>query len=176
MYKAAWTLVLSMLVLGASTASAKTPDGKPPSVETVCDNETGAAFGICNAYCEAHDCGDPNQTSSDRSCDVLREKFERMTGRPMPCDMTCPCLDSLPLFTGIASGAVPVQDCIVYSSQLFIFTDAGDFALVDSGVSPFCSVNGQPPVVQLNDTTSLVCRVKLRQILASRNVVCHPPE
>ncbi len=30
-------------------ASAQTPDGETPAVETVCDGESGAAFGLCNA-------------------------------------------------------------------------------------------------------------------------------
>ena len=32
-----------------------TPDGMPPSQETVCDGLSGAAFGLCNAFCEAQD-------------------------------------------------------------------------------------------------------------------------
>jgi hypothetical protein len=141
-----------------------------------CDNEKGAAFGICNAYCEAHDCGDPNQKSSDRSCEVLKEKFEKLTGRPIPCSLTCPCERVLKLFADITSGAVPVKECIVYPTQLFLFTDTGDYALVDSGASPSCSVNGQGPFVVLDETERLVCRVKLRQAVEARGVTCRSPE
>jgi hypothetical protein len=176
MYKAIWALVLSTLVLGAGDASAKTPDKKPPSQETVCDNETGAAFGLCNSYCEARDCGDPNQHASDRSCEVTRQKFEKLTGRPLPCTLTCPCPGLLKLFADITSGAVPVQDCIAYKNMIFVFTATGDFALVDDGPPAECSVNRQPPFVDLTETERLVCRVQLRQAVESRGGKCRPPE
>jgi hypothetical protein len=78
------------LLLFALPAVAKTPDGKPPSVETVCDRYKGAAFGLCNSYCEARDCDDPRVHASDRSCAVTEAKFEKLTGEPMPCDTVAP--------------------------------------------------------------------------------------
>lgn len=51
-----------------SAALAKTPDGRTPAEETVCDGEVGAAYGLCNAYCEAMDCDDPNHRASDQGC------------------------------------------------------------------------------------------------------------
>lgn len=171
-----WILALSVLVLGAGSASAKTPDGKTPAVETVCDNEKGAAFGLCNAYCEAKDCGDPNQTSSDRSCEVIKEKFERMTGRPMPCSVSCPCPGLLKLYADISSGKLPVQECIAYPSLLYVATPTGDYVVVDDGPTPFCDANGQPPYVELTETERLVCRVQLRKAVESRGTVCRPPE
>ena len=44
MRRSVWILVAIVLFVGGVSASAKTPDGKTPSVETVCDNERGAAF------------------------------------------------------------------------------------------------------------------------------------
>ena len=73
------TLVLPLLV-SSQLVSAKTPDGEPPSVESICDVFRGAegpAFGLCNAYCEAIDCGDPNQAANDRACIRIRANFER---------------------------------------------------------------------------------------------------
>src|SRR6188472_1486691 len=54
--KAHLTLAFALLLISTGAASAKTPDGVPPSLETVCDAETGAAYGLCTAYCEAMDC------------------------------------------------------------------------------------------------------------------------
>ncbi len=69
-------------------ASAQTPDGKTPAVETVCDGEKGAAFGLCNAYCEAMDC-DNLPEASPGACEAVRGQFNRITGRDLPCEFTC---------------------------------------------------------------------------------------
>lgn len=61
-----------------------TPDGETPAVEHVCDDYTGAAFGLCNAYCEAMDCDDdPN--ADQEACDKLEDKFTARTGKDIPC-------------------------------------------------------------------------------------------
>ncbi len=61
-----------------------TPDGETPAVEHVCDDYSGAAFGLCNAYCEAMDCDDdPN--ADQEACDKLEDKFTARTGRDIPC-------------------------------------------------------------------------------------------
>ena len=75
-----------LLTLHPGALSAKTPDGVPPSQETVCSGLTGAAFGLCNAYCEAQDC----DVHPRPSCAQLRRNFARVTGSPVfPCDMRC---------------------------------------------------------------------------------------
>lgn len=62
-----------------------TPDTDPPAEETVCDSFTGAAFGLCNAGCEAMDCGDPGQSASETACDKVNAKFMKITGSDLPC-------------------------------------------------------------------------------------------
>ena len=59
--------------------------------ESVCDNEAGAAYGLCNAYCDAMDCdGEPQ--ASQTACDKVASKFLNITGRTMPCEEpVCPC-------------------------------------------------------------------------------------
>jgi len=89
-------LVLLALVLGivvfTSPASAqgqgkRGPDGQTPSEEEVCDDVEGGAFGICNAYCEATDCGDGLNYANFRACEALQMKWERKTGvAELPCD------------------------------------------------------------------------------------------
>ncbi len=80
-------LAVAGVALALAQARAKTPDGSPPSVETVCSGLSGAAFGLCNAYCEAQDC----DTNPGRpSCEVLRSNFEQITGSSVfPCDPQC---------------------------------------------------------------------------------------
>jgi hypothetical protein len=68
---------------------ASTPDGETPALEHVCDGYQGAAFGLCNAYCEAMDCDDdPN--ADQEACDKVEDKFVARTGRDIPCGgLTC---------------------------------------------------------------------------------------
>ncbi len=74
------------LVVGVPlVASAQTPDGQTPAVETVCDGESGAAFGLCDAYCEAMDC-DNFPEASLYACERVRSTFNRLTGRDVPCE------------------------------------------------------------------------------------------
>jgi len=94
------TLAFSLLLIGTGAALAQTPDGETPAEETVCDNETGAAFGLCNAYCEAMDCESDDPQASEAACGKVRDKFMQITGRDLPCEAppaTCPCL-SIPMF------------------------------------------------------------------------------
>lgn len=88
---------IALVFTFSTSLQAKTPDGKTPSEETVCDDLSGALFGLCNAYCEAHDCGDPNQRSSDRSCSRIQANFVKKSGGktiPEDCQVEqeqCPC-------------------------------------------------------------------------------------
>ncbi len=63
---------------------ASTPDGETPAEEHVCDGYRGAAFGLCNAYCEAMDCDDDPNADQD-ACDKVEDKFEARTGKDIPC-------------------------------------------------------------------------------------------
>ena len=75
-----------LVTLHPQALSAKTPDGLPPSQEIVCSGLTGAAFGLCNAYCEAQDC----DVHPRPSCAQLRRNFARVTGSDVfPCDLFC---------------------------------------------------------------------------------------
>ena len=177
MRKSLWILVVAILFIGTSSVSAKTPDGQTPSQETVCDMETGAAYGLCNAYCEAMDCTDPNQRASDRGCESVRENFERKTGRPLPCTLTCPCPEVLQLFADIVSGAVEVTQCRVDENNLFLQTMDGD-GFVEDGPPANCNVNNDPlQTLFLTEEESLICRVTLRELVESMGMVeCIPFE
>jgi hypothetical protein len=171
-----WIIVFCILAFGAGSASAKTPDGKPPSRETVCDNEKGAAFGLCNAYCEAMDCDDPRVRASNKACQAVKRNFEKKTGRPLPCEVSCPCPGLLQLFADIDSGAATVTDCITDDLLLYVVTDTTDYALIFDGPPGNCSVNAEAPFVELTGTELLACRVALRRAAEAQGVACRPVE
>ena len=59
------------VVSGASALGHGTPDGVTPAVEDICSGLQGAAYGLCNAYCEAQDC----DAHPKKSCEHLRTNF-----------------------------------------------------------------------------------------------------
>ncbi len=78
--------VSAFMLWSSSAVFAQTPDGEPPSVEDICDGQAGAAFGLCNAYCEAMDCDSPAPQASENACMRVADKFEQITGNPLPCE------------------------------------------------------------------------------------------
>ena len=95
---------LLLICTGAGFAQG-TPDNLPPALETVCDAETGAAYGLCNAYCEAMDCETDAPSASATACDKVRTKFENIAGHNVPCEAAaCPCT-SIPEYNAILAGA-----------------------------------------------------------------------
>lgn len=102
--KAHLALFFALLLICSGTALAQgTPDWMTPSEETICDGETGAAYGLCNAYCEAMDCESENAQASATACTKVRDKFTNITGRSLPCEgcpapppgTLCPCVGQL---------------------------------------------------------------------------------
>jgi len=85
-----------------------TPDGVPPSGETICQGLTGAAHGLCTAYCEAMDCDSANPQASPKACAKVAANYARITGQgTLPCD--CPCVTQLPGWIDLVNG--PLQGC-----------------------------------------------------------------
>jgi hypothetical protein len=127
--------VAALAALYVAPAAAQTPDGLPPALETVCDMESGAAFGWCNAYCEAMDCDLANDNdpatepkASATACSKVRTKFQQQTGRDMPCEVSCPCTDNPEAFPVWAA---------------YLAGDAtGDYCLLDGN---FCELNTDEP-------------------------------
>jgi len=173
-------LVFGLALLAVAVpALAKTPDGKPPSEETVCDGLEGALFGLCNAYCEAMDCDSPNHHASDTGCArVLGNYMKHSGGTPPPCAATCPCPESLPLFANLVAGSIDVQQCIIdsVSRVTSVVTPAGTFALVNqSAAPPFCSAN-LTQFLQVTPAEAAVCQQLLVHVAASHGVPCVSPE
>lgn len=87
MFVLAIVFTLTGTLLDAKTVDAKTPDHATPAEETVCDELHGALRGLCNAYCEAMDCDDPDHRASDDACLQVLDSFDAKAedGETMPC-------------------------------------------------------------------------------------------
>ena len=90
-------LIFIALLLFSTLSIALTLDGETPAGEDVCDGETGAAYGLCNDYCEAMDCDSKEPQASTEACSKVDSKFEKITGKPIPCVTRCPCFDAADL-------------------------------------------------------------------------------
>lgn len=80
-------LVLTLANVALASNGHGTPDNQPPADETICDIYSGAAYGLCTAYCEAMDCDNPNVHASEAGCAAVRRNFERHTGSPLVCSV-----------------------------------------------------------------------------------------
>lgn len=170
MKNCAWTLALALLVI-AVPAAAKTPDGQTPAEETVCDGQKGAAFGLCNAYCEAMDCDSPAPHAAPKACEQVRTKFERITGSALPCDAvaSCPC-GQLELFSAFTSGTETINFCLSTSSDTSVYTEDGRYVVVLPGAG--CQANGEEPFVPLTEDEAGICVQALRDAAEAQSVTC----
>ena len=153
--KARLFLCLALVLICSGAALAQTPDGETPADETVCDSETGAAYGLCNAYCEAMDCESDEPAASETACTKVRSKFQNITGRDLPCEAvaaTCPCAD-LPgwnvVFDGVVSECADGGSSFVMVSGNGSITAAVDPSLPSGGI---CTVSPPVPPTVLNIT------------------------
>lgn len=169
------SLCITALVLLAFAipAVAKTPDGQTPSQETICDSYSGAAFGLCNAYCEAMDCDSPAPHASATACSKVGSHFRRITGVDLPCNATCPCT-ALPLFAAFLNGTATISECVSGGGMANVGGSNGSFVSVTENLA--CSANGVPPVISLTQNEADFCRQALRDAAAAQNVVCVQPE
>jgi hypothetical protein len=77
-------MVLTMLSAGCLAWPARTYAGQPLPHESACADLSGAAFGLCNAFCNAQHC----DVEQHPSCKILRRNFERLTGSStFPCEV-----------------------------------------------------------------------------------------
>lgn len=176
--KAYLTLAFALLLICTGAASAKTPDGVPPSLETVCDAETGAAYGLCTAYCEAMDCESAAPHASATACGQVRSRFQNITGRDVPCELSCPCT-SIPAFNAVLTGA---NSCFDTDAALSasngagqVFSDAADAPEV---TSYSCGYIGSPSntILPITKEEALACTQIIRNAIASHNLTCQTPE
>ena len=106
------SILLSMFISPVVSAFG-TPDGLPPPMEHICDGESGAAYGLCNAYCQAMDCDSDAPSASANACQKVADKFTQFTGRPVPCSESCPMYqnDNFPTFNELVSNPGSITSC-----------------------------------------------------------------
>ena len=165
----------------SSPAAQATPDGLPPSQETVCDGQTGAAHGLCTAYCEAMDCDSGAPQASQRACDRVKANFQQVTGLPLPCD--CPCVAQLPGFAEAASGQFGFFACAqsqgsedpggVLAETVDLVTFP--FAVFNSAANEgFCGffLGAGGGVLEITPQQGMACTALINQSLAAAGLVC----
>ena len=63
--------------------------------QTDCEGEVGAAYGLCNAYCEAMNCDSDYPRASSTACGKVLTKYNEIAGSVPPCvaaaPAACPC-------------------------------------------------------------------------------------
>ncbi len=166
------TLAAAFFVL-AIPAMASTPDGMTPSRETICDNQSGAAYGLCNAYCEAMDCDSPAPHAAPRACARVLANFLRHAGTMPPCDVTCPCTEALPLFAAFVNGIESIEACVSGDGMTNVGGPGGFVSVMADNT---CSANGEAPFVSLTPAEANACRDLLRETSAAAGTVCMNPE
>ncbi len=108
--KSIMALVLISLLFSLGIASyAQTPDGDTPALEEECDDQVGAAYGLCTAYCEAMDCNSEEPWASEEACETVKTNYEYITGYSLPCD---PCHTEGGCLCMIDLDCLPSEYCI----------------------------------------------------------------
>jgi len=163
-------IFLMNIFMFGSMAYAKTPDGETPAVESVCSDLDfeGKMFGICNAYCEAMDCDNPNHKASAKACHKKLNQWNKLAdGQPLPCE-TEPGISLLKKVNGFngmpSDNEITVGEEIVYTFEI---VNSGNVALEDITVSDptlgdeniFCPPDNEQPIsLDLDMGESATCR------------------
>jgi hypothetical protein len=187
----ALTALLWVAPFGVATA--QTADGQTPSSESICDGQVGAAFGLCNAYCEAMDCDSLDPQASDTACNKIQNSFENITGSPPPCVQVCPCYVPGSNFAAVIDGDLPVDTCVdgpygSYSELTYIGfgvcsspSDCDYYAGQETDytiVKTYCvyqQLGQSAEVTDFQNDPYKGCRSLLRAAARAADTVCVPP-
>ena len=147
------SLVFASSSMLAMTAEAETPDGQTPAEETVCtplkaDGITKGLYGLCVAFCEAHD-------FADASSPITEADLENLTA-------DAPSGRILANYNKKKQEQDPAMPCIVIEPPCPCFT-ADELASIDGYVesdygSPTCSTAGTTKIVFENFSDGSVSR------------------
>ncbi len=156
-----------------------TPDGVPPSGETICQGQTGAAHGLCTAYCEAMDCDSATPQASQKACDKVAANYAKITGQgTLPCD--CPCVTELPGWIDAVNG--PLAQCFsgfFAPNSVILFPVDPSVGLPAAGVSidGNAGVCGFFPIIGIPITAQQgqACVNLLQQRAAAAGLTCSTP-
>lgn len=160
---------LLLLCLGTGAVLAQTPDS--------CGNETGAAYGLCNAYCDAMDCDSDNPSASATACEKVRTRFQNVAGRDLPCEVPdCPCNDPSVsfYFSEFAAGNFPITQCrrfdvgveIAGPTPEFVFVFAYEYGEL------ICGPTNEGGALLLSLEQVQACSALLEQAANNQGVTC----
>ncbi|MEO6194081.1 MAG: hypothetical protein ABIS20_13810 [Thermoanaerobaculia bacterium] len=164
----------------ANSTNRGTPDGIPPSEEAVCDGLTGAAHGLCTAYCEAMDCDSGSPQASQTACNKVGNKFEQITGGRPPCG--CPCVGRVEGYIEALNGDFGLVSCAGFVAPPFI-----DFVALVTAEDParqpgaqasgflgnFCGfAGGGGDALMITDQEAQSCLALVRQKAAEAGLTC----
>ena len=149
-------LALTLILIPTAT-EAQTPDGDTPAKETYCDEYSGRAYGICNAWYEAMDCDDPAHKAS--ACDNLKAMLDDLAVDTSPSGETttpCPCFGDLS-----DEGFTENTDCSIVNTGLIKDTSSGSVltvqAIASASFNACIGVDGQPQLtISLDEATTCV--------------------
>ena len=84
-------LMIGLITQGPFTTRSLIPDVVAQQEEGICEGESGAAYGLCYAYCYHMDCGIGGEPqASPEACLKVAENFRRITNRSVPCERLTP--------------------------------------------------------------------------------------
>jgi len=168
--KARFTLFLGLLLLYAGAALAQIPDP--------CGNETGAAYGLCNAYVAA-ECQTATPKASDVACSRIAAKFKQITGRDLVSKFACPCAG----IAGFDNALANFGYCLDEGDRFFVSiaplsteTTDGAFANFEANICGYSA--SEPPsseTLSITQEQATACVDLLRATAANRRVTCQGP-
>ena len=77
-------LMIGLITQGPFTTRSLIPD-VVAQAQGLCGRESGAAYGLCNAYCVHMECESKEPQASDKACKKVAERFFDITGRLLNC-------------------------------------------------------------------------------------------
>jgi hypothetical protein len=110
-------ILIAALFASAQPAYSKTPDGKTPAEETVCDplhEATPGLYGLCVAFCEAHDADLVDPAALTRPDLRILENYDR---KRRDGDPPMPCLIQPPEDDGPTGSGPPIGFCPCWSAE-----------------------------------------------------------
>jgi len=153
-----------LLAAFSGVALTQTPDGETPANEGICDDLQGGTpslFGLCVAFCEAHDCV-PDLGAEDplENCKPASKKiFDKYNARKQPGDPLMPCLTEgdCPCFTAedLAS-FVPAPETPTFAACNHTLDSPVGLTLIRASGTPFVAAelieNSAPSKCRYLDT------------------------
>ena len=83
-------VLAGILGLALCLEPAQAANGHNANAKSQCSKFSGAAFGLCIAYCGAMKCASNTPLAKQRACDKVEKHFRQVTGTVPPCKVAGP--------------------------------------------------------------------------------------